>query len=100
MTFKELYDEFIEQYRLKVKPSTIMIKRRAIEDHALEYFGDKLLNEITVRYCTQVNRCWVRDAYKQAYYFRRAVAQVLQYGVQQELVNGKYHAKDRANQAS
>ncbi|HCJ4447722.1 TPA: site-specific integrase [Listeria innocua] len=87
MTFKELYEEFIEQYRLKVKPSTIMITRRAIEDHALEYFGNKLLSDISVRYCTQVNRRWVRDAYKQAYYFRRAVAQVLQYGVQQELIN-------------
>ena len=87
ITFEELYKEFIEQYRLKVKPSTIMITRRAIEDHALEYFGNKKLNDITVRYCTQVNRRWIRDGYKQAYYFRRAVAQILQYGVQQELIN-------------
>lgn len=81
ITFKELYEEFIEQYRLKVKPSTIMITRRAIEDHALEYFGDKKLNDISVRFCTQVNRRWIRDGYKQAYYFRRAVAQILQYAV-------------------
>lgn len=87
MTFLELYEEFLEQYRLKVKPSTIMITRRAIEDHALEYFGDKKLDDITVRYCTQVNRRWIRDGFKQAYYFRRAVAQILQYGVQQELIN-------------
>lgn len=87
ITFKELYDEFIEQYRLKVKPSTVIITRRAIEDHALEYFGDKKINDITVRYCTQVNRRWIRDGYKQAYYFRRAVAQILQYGVQQELIH-------------
>lgn len=87
ITFKELYEEFIEQYRLKVKPSTITIMRRAIEDHALEYFGDKKLNDISVRFCTQVNRRWIRDGYKQAYYFRRAVAQILQYGVQQELIN-------------
>ncbi|EAC4461039.1 TPA_asm: site-specific integrase [Listeria monocytogenes] len=87
ITFKELYEEFIEQYRLKVKPSTIMITRRAIEDHALEYFGDKKLNDISVRFCTQVNRRWIRDGYKQAYYFRRAVAQILQYGVQQELIH-------------
>lgn len=87
ITFKELYEEFIEQYRLKVKPSTIMITRRAIEDHALEYFGDKNLNDISVRFCTQVNRRWIRDGYKQAYYFRRAVAQILHYGVQQELIN-------------
>ncbi|EGK9603847.1 site-specific integrase [Listeria monocytogenes] len=87
ITFKELYEEFIEQYRLKVKPSTIMITRRAIEDHALEYFGNKMLKDISVRFCTQVNRRWIRDGFKQAYYFRRAVAQILQYGVQQELIN-------------
>lgn len=86
ITFKELYEEFIEQYRLKVKPSTIMITRRAIEDHALEYFGDKKINDISVRFCTQVNRRWIRDGYKQAYYFRRAVAQIFQYGIQQELI--------------
>lgn len=62
ITFKELYEEFIEQYRLKVKPSTIMITRRAIEDHALEYFGNKMLKDISVRFCTQVNRRWIRDA--------------------------------------
>ena len=87
ITFKELYEEFIELYRLKVKPSTIMITRRAIEDHALEYFGNKKLNDISVRFCSQVNRRWIIDDYKQAYYFRRSVAQVLQYGVQQELNN-------------
>lgn len=87
ITFEELYEEFLEQYRLKVKPSTIMIIRRAIEDHALEYFGNKKLNDISVRFCSQVNRRWIRDGYKQAYYFRRSVAQVLQYGVQQELIN-------------
>lgn len=43
ITFKELYKEFIEQYRLKVNPSTTMITRRAIEEYVLEYFGDKML---------------------------------------------------------
>lgn len=32
------------------------------------------------------NEEWVSDGYKQAYYFRRAVAQILQYAVQQELI--------------
>ncbi|EGO5016490.1 tyrosine-type recombinase/integrase [Enterococcus faecalis] len=86
ITFEELYEEFIEQYRSKVKPSTIMITRRAIEDHALQYFGNKKIKEITVRFCTQINRRWVRDGFKQAYYFRRAVAQILQYAVQQEMI--------------
>lgn len=87
LTFEELYDEFLEQYRPKVKSSTIMILRRCIEDHALKYFGNMKIKEITVRYCSRVNREWVADGYKQAYYFRRAVAQILQYAVQQELIH-------------
>lgn len=87
ITFKDLYEEFIEQYSLKVKSSTIVITRRIIEDHGLEYFGDKMLKDISARFCAQVNRRWIRDGYKQAYHFRRAVAQILQYGVQQELIH-------------
>ncbi|MFI3685618.1 tyrosine-type recombinase/integrase [Vagococcus fluvialis] len=85
-TFKDLYEEFLEQYRGKVKASTVMILRRAIEDHALQYFGNLFLKDITVRYCSKVNLEWVNAGFKQAYYFRRAVSQVLQYGVQQELI--------------
>lgn len=86
MTFVALYQEFLESYRPKVKESTIMILRRAIEDHVLEYIGKKKINEITVRLCTRLNDQWVADGYKQAYYFRRAVGQILQYAVQQELL--------------
>ncbi len=86
MTFEQLYDEFLESYRNKVKPSTIMVLRRAIEDHALPYIGKKKISDITVRFCTRLNDEWIAAGFKQAYYFRRAVAQILQYGVQQELI--------------
>lgn len=33
-----------------------------------------------------MNEEWISDGHKQAYYFRRAVAQILQYAVQQELI--------------
>lgn len=86
ITFEKLYEEFLQSYRNKVKPSTIMILRRAIEDHALPYIGKKRIKDINVRLCTRMNEEWVSDGYKQAYYFRRAVAQILQYAVQQELI--------------
>lgn len=34
----------------KVKPSTIMILRRAIEDHALQYIGKRKIKDINVPY--------------------------------------------------
>lgn len=86
ITFEKLYEEFLQSYRNKVKPSTIMILRRAIEDYALQYIGKKKIKDINVRLCTRMNEEWVSDGYKQAYYFRRAVAQILQYAVQQELI--------------
>lgn len=51
-TFEKLYEEFLQSYRNKVKPSTIMILRRAIEDHALQYIGKKKIKDINVRLCT------------------------------------------------
>ncbi|EAC5408392.1 site-specific integrase, partial [Listeria monocytogenes] len=69
MTFEQLYDEFLKSYRNKVKPSTIMILRRAIEDHALPYIGKKKISDITVRFCTRMNDEWIAAGFKQAYYF-------------------------------
>lgn len=86
ITFEKLYEEFLQSYRNKVKPPTIMILRRAIEDHALRYIGKKKIKDINVRLCTRMNEEWISDGHKQAYYFRRAVAQILQYAVQQELI--------------
>lgn len=63
-----------------------MILRRAIEDHALQYIGKKKIKDINVRLCTRMNEEWVSNGYKQTYHFRRAVAQILQYAVQQELI--------------
>ena len=44
------------------------------------------IKDINVRLCTRMNEEWISDGHKQAYYFRRAVAQILQYAVQQELI--------------
>ena len=44
--FEKLYEEFLQSYRNKVKPSTVMILRRAIEDHALQYIGKKKIKDI------------------------------------------------------
>lgn len=51
ITFSELYDLWLKQYRLKVKPSTVATSRRFVEIYALQYFGKLRLDKITVRYC-------------------------------------------------
>ncbi len=54
ITFSDLYDLWLKQYRLKVKPSTVATSRRFVENYALKYFGSLKLDKITVRYCQKV----------------------------------------------
>jgi integrase len=86
LTFKELYDLWLPQYRLKVKPSTVATSRRFIESYCLQYFGKLKLDKITVPYCQEVVNKW-HAKYKQYFYFRKVVAQVLQFGVQMEIID-------------
>lgn len=85
LTFKELYDLWLNQYRLKVKPSTVATSRRFIEDYCLQYFGKLRLDKITVSYCQEVVNKWHLQ-YKQYHYFRKVVGQVLQFGIQMEII--------------
>ncbi|MGM0200234.1 tyrosine-type recombinase/integrase [Enterococcus sp. AZ149] len=86
ITFKELYDLWLEQYRLKVKPSTVATSRRFIEDYCLQHFGKLKLNKITVSYCQKIVNLW-HSKYKQYHYFRKVVGQVLQFGIQMEIID-------------
>ena len=86
ITFSELYDLWLKQYRLKVKPSTVATSRRFVENYALKYFGNLKLDKITVRYCQEIVNLW-HEQYKQYHYFRKVVGQVLQFGIQMELID-------------
>ena len=86
ITFRELYDLWLVQYRLKVKPSTVATSKRFIESYALEHFGNLKLDKITVRYCQKIVNKW-HETYKQYHYFRKVVGQVLQFGIQMELID-------------
>lgn len=85
ITFKQLYDLWLEQYRLKVKPSTVATARRFIEDYCLQYFGNLQVRKISVPYCQKIVNKW-HSEYKQYHYFRKVVGQVLQFGIQMELI--------------
>ena len=85
ITFEELYDDWLLQYRKSVKASSIATSRRFIEGHVLPKLGKLKLDQITVSFCQKCVNEW-HDNYKQYHYIRRAAAQVMSYGVSMELM--------------
>lgn len=92
-TFKELYDMWLKQQRMTVKPSTIALNRRFIERHVLPYLGDYKLDEITVVYCQELVNKWYEQGYKQYSYFRKTTSQIMRYGEAMELMNSNPMSK-------
>lgn len=92
MTFKDLYDMWLKQHRLNVKPSTIAVNRRFVEIHVLPYLGDMELDDITVVYCQKVVNEWYEE-YKQYPYFRKVTAQIMRYGEAMEIMKSNPMAK-------
>lgn len=83
LTFKELYQEWLEHHRLEVKASTVATNRRFVESHVLPVLGDYKIDKITVSQCQKIVDGWQKE-YKQCKYFRRVTAQILQYAVRME----------------
>ncbi|SLM86543.1 Phage integrase [Vagococcus fluvialis bH819] len=92
MTFKDLYDMWLKQHRLNVKPSTIATNRRFVEGHVLPHLGDMKLDDITVVYCQELVNTWYED-YKQYPYFRKVAAQIMRYGEAMEIMKSNPMAK-------
>lgn len=92
-TFKELYDMWLKQQRMTVKPSTIALNRRFIERHVLPYLGNHKLDEITVVYCQELVNKWYEQGYKQYSYFRKTTSQIIRYGEAMELMNSNPMSK-------
>ncbi|RGI31855.1 site-specific integrase [Melissococcus sp. OM08-11BH] len=92
MTFKELYDMWLKQHRLNVKPSTIATNRRFVEGHVLPHLGDMNLDDITVVYCQKLVNEWY-EKYKQYTYFRKVTAQIMRYGEAMEIMKSNPMAK-------
>ncbi len=87
ITFEELYWEWLDHHRNSgVKPSTVATNRRFLEPHALPKLGKLKLDKITVAYCQKLVNAWY-DKYKQYHYIRRAVGQVMAYGVAMEYMD-------------
>lgn len=86
ITFKELYEMWLEQQRKSVKPSTIAISVRYANNQILPAFGKLKLNKITVAYCQKIVNEW-HDKYKQYAFLRKVTAQIMKYGISMEIMD-------------
>ncbi|MCD1024699.1 site-specific integrase [Enterococcus sp. SMC-9] len=86
MTFKQLYELWLEQYRLRVKPSSVATAKRYCENHILPKFGHLKLNQITISYCKKIVNEW-HAKYKQYSYLKKETQKILKYGVSIEAID-------------
>lgn len=92
LTFKELYDIWLEQYRLSVKPSSVATAKRYCELHVLPAFGHLKLDKITVAYCQKQVNTW-HSKYKQYNYLRKETQKIMKFGVSSELMDSNPMSK-------
>ena len=85
MTFQELYDLWLEQYRLSVKPSSVATARRYCELHVLPAFGKMKVDKITISYCQKVVNGW-HSKYKQYGYLKKEAQKIMKFGVAIEVM--------------
>lgn len=93
INFKELYEKWLAQHRMNVKPSTIALNRRFVEGHVLPYLGDSKLDSITVIQCQDLVNKWFHQGYKQYPYFRKVTAQIMRYGEAMEIMSSNPMSK-------
>lgn len=91
-TFQELYELWIENYRTRVKPSSIAIAQRFCKNHILPAFGQMRLDKISVSYCQKQVNTWHKK-YKQYAYLRKTTAQIFKFGVAMELCSNNPMSK-------
>ncbi|KRM98573.1 phage integrase [Loigolactobacillus rennini DSM 20253] len=85
VTFQQLYTDWLAQYRLSVKPSTVALTIRWASNQILPKFGKLRLDKITVNYCQKVVREWYQQ-YRQYAFLKKEVQKILRYAVSQELI--------------
>ena len=87
LTFKQLYDKWLAQQRLTIKPSSVAVNKRFAEKHILPYLGDCKLDEITVIQCQDLVNKWFNQGHKLYSFYRKLTAQIMRYGESMELMN-------------
>lgn len=92
ITFQQLYELWLSQYRLSVKPSSIALAQRFCKNHILPVFGKLKLNKITVAFCQKQVNIW-HGKYKQYAYLRKQTAQIFKFGIAMEIMDSNPMSK-------
>ncbi|GAA2962842.1 site-specific integrase [Lactobacillus kefiranofaciens subsp. kefirgranum] len=86
LTFKQLFEMWLKSYRATVKESTYATTLRYFNDHILKSLGTILISKLTVLNCQQAVNEWFTKAPRTYKRFVRYVNNVLDYGVDLELI--------------
>jgi Site-specific recombinase XerD len=84
-TFKQLYDVWIDAYKLTVKQSTYIAVINNFKIHILPEFGNIRLDKLTTTYCQKVINAWHKNT-KICAYLKTRTNQVLRYALSKELI--------------
>ncbi|RVU71259.1 site-specific integrase [Lactobacillus xujianguonis] len=86
LTFKQLFEMWLKSYRTTVKESTYATTLRYFNGHILKSLGTILISKLTVLNCQQAVNEWFIEAPRTYKRFIRYVNNVLDYGVDLELI--------------
>ncbi|MCY3031018.1 tyrosine-type recombinase/integrase [Aerococcus sp. Group 1] len=62
--FKDVFEEWKNQYRLSVKESTYLSETRRIKNHILPQLGGTIIDKITLAQCQKAVNAWYKDYQK------------------------------------
>lgn len=86
-TFKDLYEMWLAQHRLNVKPSTMEWIKRITKKHILPAMANCNIEELSVLQCQELVNSWYSQDLAISKRLRSLTAQIIQYGISMELLN-------------
>ena len=86
ITFKNLYEQWFEEYKEDKKESTYVKTRDIFKLHILPFLGDKTLDSITRQYCNDLVKKWHDKPLVQYKRFRTYVISVFNYAIRMEMI--------------
>jgi len=85
MTFEQVYERWLQEYRNTVKESTLVKTKVYFNNHILPAFGNMLINKISIPYAQSIINDWCNKYVKYSQLFNYTSA-VFQYAMKLELV--------------
>lgn len=86
LTFKQLFNLWKKVYKPTVKESTYATTLRYFDDHILKALGTEYIDKLTVLQCQRAVNQWFNEAPRTFKRFIRYANNVLNYGVDMELI--------------